>query len=221
MIAESIDHLGLSRKAVAVARCRGLSKQRHDQQCYLPKMEVDPDTYEVRADGELLTCEPAQRTRDDSTLFSLLNMQLIEHLPDPASRETADGQGARYGGHDLRGAPLGAAARHYLGRSRNRAGPATGTTLEPGAIIAVEANWYLQVEAATEAVLAVRPRDRDLPCASLSKSAIIISHWRSTAPTCWFPTIPRWRQLLDRLGEHWERRCVVFNPIAKAHRHVS
>ena len=25
----------------------------------LPRMEVDPETYEVRADGELLTCEPA------------------------------------------------------------------------------------------------------------------------------------------------------------------
>jgi urease subunit alpha len=25
----------------------------------LPKIEVDPDSYEVRADGELLTCEPA------------------------------------------------------------------------------------------------------------------------------------------------------------------
>jgi urease subunit alpha len=26
---------------------------------YLPAMEVDPETYEVRADGHLLTCEPA------------------------------------------------------------------------------------------------------------------------------------------------------------------
>jgi urease subunit alpha len=26
----------------------------------LPRIEVDPDTYEVRADGVLLTCEPAQ-----------------------------------------------------------------------------------------------------------------------------------------------------------------
>ena len=26
---------------------------------YQPKMEVDPETYQVRADGELLTCEPA------------------------------------------------------------------------------------------------------------------------------------------------------------------
>ena len=26
----------------------------------VPEIEVDPETYEVRADGELLTCEPAQ-----------------------------------------------------------------------------------------------------------------------------------------------------------------
>jgi urease accessory protein UreE len=36
----------------------------------------------------------------------------------------------------------------------------TGTTLEPGTILAVEADWYLEVEAAPEAVLAARPRDR-------------------------------------------------------------
>ena len=27
----------------------------------LPKMEVDPETYQVRADGELLTCQPVDR----------------------------------------------------------------------------------------------------------------------------------------------------------------
>ena len=27
---------------------------------YQPRIEVDPETYEVRADGELLTCEPAE-----------------------------------------------------------------------------------------------------------------------------------------------------------------
>ena len=54
------DHLGLSRKAVAVSRCRGLSKSDMINNNYLPKMHVDPDTYKVRADGELLTCEPAR-----------------------------------------------------------------------------------------------------------------------------------------------------------------
>ncbi len=54
------EHLGLSRKAVAVSRCRGLSKSDMRNNTYLPKMHVDPDTYEVRADGELITCEPAK-----------------------------------------------------------------------------------------------------------------------------------------------------------------
>ena len=43
-----------------MARCRGLSKRDMINNSYLPEMEVDPDTYEVSADGELLTCEPAK-----------------------------------------------------------------------------------------------------------------------------------------------------------------
>jgi urease subunit alpha len=35
------------------------SARRHDPERRLPHIEVDPETYEVRADGELLTCEPA------------------------------------------------------------------------------------------------------------------------------------------------------------------
>jgi urease subunit alpha len=54
------NHLGLSRKAVAVSKCRGLSKSDMINNNYLPKMHVDPDTYEVRANGELLTCEPSR-----------------------------------------------------------------------------------------------------------------------------------------------------------------
>ncbi len=52
--------LGLKKKGVAVNHCRGLTKRDMINNDALPKMEVDPDTYEVRADGVLLTCEPAQ-----------------------------------------------------------------------------------------------------------------------------------------------------------------
>ena len=52
--------LGLKKKAVAVNRCRGLSKRDMINNDALPRMEVDPETYEVRADGVLLTCEPAE-----------------------------------------------------------------------------------------------------------------------------------------------------------------
>ena len=51
--------LGLAKRASAVRGCRGLTKADMIHNAYLPRMEVDPETYQVRADGELLTCEPA------------------------------------------------------------------------------------------------------------------------------------------------------------------
>lgn len=51
--------LGLQKQAVAVSGTRQLSKQDLKLNDYLPEMEVDPETYEVRADGQLLTCETA------------------------------------------------------------------------------------------------------------------------------------------------------------------
>jgi urease subunit alpha len=53
------EKLGLQRKVVAVSGIRKLKKQDLKLNDALPRMEVDPETYEVRADGELLTCEPA------------------------------------------------------------------------------------------------------------------------------------------------------------------
>jgi urease subunit alpha len=54
------EKLGLKKKTVAVNRCRGLTKRDMVNNDALPRIEVDPDTYEVRADGVLLTCEAAQ-----------------------------------------------------------------------------------------------------------------------------------------------------------------
>jgi len=51
--------LGLQKRVVAVSGTRQLSKRDLKLNNYLPAMEVDPETYEVRADGQLLTCEPA------------------------------------------------------------------------------------------------------------------------------------------------------------------
>ena len=53
------DELGLSKDAVAVEDTRGVRKQHMVLNDYAPDISVDPETYEVRADGELLTCEPA------------------------------------------------------------------------------------------------------------------------------------------------------------------
>ncbi|OLB95692.1 MAG: urease subunit alpha [Candidatus Rokubacteria bacterium 13_1_40CM_68_15] len=52
--------LGLTRNAVAVGGCRGLGKRDMVNNSAVPRIEVDAETYEVRADGELLTCEPAR-----------------------------------------------------------------------------------------------------------------------------------------------------------------
>jgi urease subunit alpha len=53
------DRLGLKKQVVPVAGTRQLSKRDMKLNDLLPQMEVDPETYEVRANGELLTCEPA------------------------------------------------------------------------------------------------------------------------------------------------------------------
>ncbi|SIT75100.1 urease subunit alpha [Yoonia rosea] len=54
------DNLGLAKQTVAIKNTRNISKADMVLNTALPKIEVHPETYEVRADGELLTCEPAQ-----------------------------------------------------------------------------------------------------------------------------------------------------------------
>jgi urease subunit alpha len=51
--------LGLHKPVSAVRGCRAVRKMHMVHNSYLPKMEVDAQSYEVRADGVLLTCEPA------------------------------------------------------------------------------------------------------------------------------------------------------------------
>src|SRR5262249_27786672 len=52
--------LGLRKMTSAVVGCRGLRKASMIHNDYCPRIEVDAETYQVRADGELLTCEPAR-----------------------------------------------------------------------------------------------------------------------------------------------------------------
>ena len=54
------ERLGLQKPTVAVTNCRQLDKSAMVNNTYLPNIEVNPETYEVRADGELLSCEPAE-----------------------------------------------------------------------------------------------------------------------------------------------------------------
>ena len=53
------ENFGLAKTLSAVKNIRGVRKQRMVHNHYLPKMEIDAQTYAVRADGQLLTCEAA------------------------------------------------------------------------------------------------------------------------------------------------------------------
>ncbi|MBE9144125.1 urease subunit alpha [Planktothrix mougeotii] len=53
------EQLGLQKQCVAVSGTRNISKADMKLNNALPKIDVDPETYQVKADGQLLTCEPA------------------------------------------------------------------------------------------------------------------------------------------------------------------
>lgn len=53
------DKLGLAKQTVAVENTRHIGKSDLKLNSYAPAIEVNPETYEVRADGVLLTCQPA------------------------------------------------------------------------------------------------------------------------------------------------------------------
>src|SRR5215813_3484401 len=56
---ENCRGLGLAKRLVPVTNTRQIGKQSMILNSTTPRMEVDPETYEVRADGRLITCEPA------------------------------------------------------------------------------------------------------------------------------------------------------------------
>jgi urease accessory protein len=95
----------------------------------------------------------------------------------------------------------------------------TGTMLAPNAIVWVEPEWYLRVEAATEAVLEILPLDyedavkiafevgnRHFPLAMQGNKLLV-------------PDDKAMVRLMDRLGAKWEKRQTVFNPIGKTESH--
>ena len=55
-----VDTLSLNKKCISVKNTRAIRKKDLIHNTYQPNIEVDAQTYEVRADGELLTCEPAK-----------------------------------------------------------------------------------------------------------------------------------------------------------------
>src|SRR5208283_4240999 len=97
----------------------------------------------------------------------------------------------------------------------------TGTVMRPGDILVNEPGWYLEVEAAEESVLAVLPHDHH---AAVRIAFEVGNHHFPLAidgDALLVPDDTAMVQLLNRIGERWERRCAVFDPIAKEHRHDS
>jgi urease accessory protein len=95
----------------------------------------------------------------------------------------------------------------------------TGTTLAPDAILWVEQDWYLRVEAATESVLEIFPCDyaegvkiafevgnRHFPLAMEGNKLLV-------------PDDKAMVRLVDRLGAAWVRRQAVFNPFGNTESH--
>jgi urease accessory protein len=95
----------------------------------------------------------------------------------------------------------------------------TGSLLHPGDIVAVEPDWYLEIEGKPEPVLAVTPRDRNeairiafdvgnrhFPLAIAGDDLLVPD---DTAMT----------QLLTRLGVAWKRSAAVFAPLGAGHSH--
>jgi urease subunit alpha len=55
----AVRALKLDKTLVAVKSTRDIGKRDMKQNAAMPRIDVDPETYAVRADGVLLTCEPA------------------------------------------------------------------------------------------------------------------------------------------------------------------
>jgi len=95
----------------------------------------------------------------------------------------------------------------------------TGTTLAPDSILWIGSDWYLRIEAATESVLEILPRDyeqavkiafevgnRHFPLA-IQESKLFV------------PDDTAMVRLMERLGVPWERKQMVFDPIGNTQLH--
>jgi hypothetical protein len=62
-----------------VSNCRAIGKADMMHNAAMPEITVDPETYEVRADGDVLTCEPAQSLPPDSLEKTTKSHYFEEH----------------------------------------------------------------------------------------------------------------------------------------------
>ena len=95
----------------------------------------------------------------------------------------------------------------------------TGSLLTPGHVLHVGAEYYVVIEAATEAVIAVAPRSRD----EMVRVAFEVGNRHFTVAIdgdrLLVPDDIAMEQLLTRIGVPWTRDRAVFAPIGAGHRH--
>ena len=93
----------------------------------------------------------------------------------------------------------------------------TGSLLRPGDVVAVEADWYLEIEGRPEPVLSVTPRDR----AEAIRVAFDVGNRHFplaiSGEDLLVPDDTAMEQLLTRLGVAWNRRAAVFTPLGGGH----
>ena len=95
----------------------------------------------------------------------------------------------------------------------------TGSVLVPGEILHVARDWYVVIEAATEAVFAVTPRTREEGL----RVAFEVGNRHFTlaldGDRLLVPDDPAMEQLLRRLDVPWQRAQAIFVPLGAGHRH--
>ena len=89
----------------------------------------------------------------------------------------------------------------------------TGSRLQPGDIVAVESDWYLEIEGKPEPVLAVTPRSTD----EAIRVAFDVGNRHfplaKDGDDLLVPDDTAMEQLLSRLGVVWRRRVAIFAPL--------
>ena len=133
---------------------------------YLPHIEVDPQTYEVRADGELLTCEPATRAAAGAALLPVLTTPpAMLHSSIDRSHNACSRRALPMRGWCCRSSCAAAAAfaRGWRTARRSACMLARGQILRGGDLLLADDGRVVEVAAAPESV---RPCARAMPRAA-------------------------------------------------------
>ncbi|HEY2118481.1 MAG TPA: hypothetical protein VGH37_04790 [Candidatus Acidoferrum sp.] len=95
----------------------------------------------------------------------------------------------------------------------------TGTVLATGTILCVQRDYYVRVEAASESVIAVKPKNNQEAIRLAFEVGNRHFALAIDGDSLLVPDDIAMTQLFDRLHIPWERRNAIFTPISQGHRH--